>query len=67
MDECWIDVTGSAIMGTGEEIAEEIRQAVKDDAFSEMPCFRSSSTSSNISVDLPQRRIPVTIFTRSLS
>ena len=26
MDECWLDVTGSAVMGTGGEIAEEIRQ-----------------------------------------
>lgn len=26
MDECWIDVTSSSCMGTGEEIAEEIRQ-----------------------------------------
>jgi len=31
MDESWMDVTGSACMGTGEEIAEEIRQAVKEE------------------------------------
>ena len=31
MDECWLDVTGSACMGTGEEIAEEIRQSVKEE------------------------------------
>ncbi len=31
MDECWLDVTGSLCMGTGEEIAEEIRQAVKEE------------------------------------
>ena len=29
MDECWLDVTGSRIMGTGPEIADEIRQTVK--------------------------------------
>ncbi len=29
MDECWLDVTGSRSMGSGEEIAEEIRQAVR--------------------------------------
>ncbi len=29
MDECWLDVTGSSIMGTGFEIAEEIRKTVK--------------------------------------
>jgi DNA polymerase-4 len=29
MDECWLDVTGSGIFGTGNEIAEEIRKAVK--------------------------------------
>ncbi len=30
MDECWLDVTGSTgIFGTGEEIAEEIRQTIK--------------------------------------
>ena len=31
MDECWLDVTGSGIYGSGMEIAEEIRQAVKDE------------------------------------
>ena len=31
MDECWLDVTGSAVMGTCEEIAEEIRQSVKEE------------------------------------
>ena len=31
MDESWLDVSGSACMGTGEEIAEEIRQAVKEE------------------------------------
>ena len=30
MDECWLDVTGSTgIFGTGEEIAESIRQTIK--------------------------------------
>lgn len=29
MDECWLDVTGSRVYGTGEEIAEEIRETVK--------------------------------------
>ena len=29
MDECWLDVTGSRIYGTGEEIAEDIRETVK--------------------------------------
>ena len=31
MDESWVDVSGSAIMGSGEEIAEEIRQSVKEE------------------------------------
>lgn len=31
MDECWLDVTGSNVFGSGMEIAEEIRQAVKDE------------------------------------
>ena len=31
MDECWLDVTQSRTYGTGPEIAEEIRQAVKDE------------------------------------
>jgi len=31
MDECWLDVTHSGIFGTGTEIAEEIRQATKDE------------------------------------
>ncbi len=29
MDECWLDLTGSGLFGTGEEIAEQIRQAIK--------------------------------------
>lgn len=29
MDECWLDVTGSACFGTGYEIAEEIRKTVQ--------------------------------------
>ena len=29
MDECWLDVTGSGCMGTGFEIADEIRRTVK--------------------------------------
>lgn len=29
MDECWLDVSASRIMGTPKEIAEEIRQTVK--------------------------------------
>ena len=31
MDECWLDVTGSSICGTGMEIAEAIRQTTKDE------------------------------------
>ena len=32
MDECWLDVTGSqSLFGTGREIAEEIRQATKEE------------------------------------
>lgn len=32
LDECWLDVTGSqALFGTGREIAEEIRQRIKDE------------------------------------
>lgn len=31
MDECWLDVSGSGIYGTGLEIAEAIRQATKDE------------------------------------
>lgn len=31
MDECWVDVTGSACMGSDEEIAEQIRQTVKEE------------------------------------
>ena len=31
MDECWLDITGSSVMGSPMEIAEEIRQAVKDE------------------------------------
>ncbi|MDO5401340.1 MAG: DNA polymerase IV [Eubacteriales bacterium] len=29
MDECWLDVTGSSMMGTGFEIADEIRRTIK--------------------------------------
>lgn len=29
MDECWLDVTGSGIMGNGEKIANEIRERMK--------------------------------------
>ncbi len=29
MDECWLDITGSKVMGSGEEIAEEIRRTIK--------------------------------------
>ena len=29
MDECWLDVTGSGCIGTGLEIADEIRRTVK--------------------------------------
>lgn len=29
MDECWLDITGSKIFGTPEEIANEIRETVK--------------------------------------
>lgn len=28
MDECWLDVTGSGIFGSGEEIAEELRTTI---------------------------------------
>ena len=31
MDECWLDVSGSGIYGTGIEIAEAIRQTTKDE------------------------------------
>ena len=32
LDECWLDVTGSrALFGTGEQIAEEIRNRIKDE------------------------------------
>ena len=31
MDECWLDVTGSGVCGTGMEIAEAIRQTTKDE------------------------------------
>lgn len=31
MDECWLDVTGSTIYGTPLEIAESIRQTVKEE------------------------------------
>lgn len=29
IDECWLDVTGSSCFGTGEQIANEIREAIK--------------------------------------
>lgn len=31
MDECWLDVTGSRILGSGLEIAEDIRKTVKEE------------------------------------
>ncbi len=31
MDECWLDITGSGIFGTAEEIAEKIRQSIKNE------------------------------------
>ena len=31
IDECWLDVTHSKTFGTGEEIAEKIRRAVKEE------------------------------------
>ena len=31
MDECWLDVTGSSIYGSGMEIAQAIRQTTKDE------------------------------------
>ena len=31
MDECWLDVTGSRIMGSGKQIAEEIRTACREE------------------------------------
>ena len=31
MDECWLDVTGSGIMGSPMEIAEEIRRTVREE------------------------------------
>lgn len=31
MDECWLDVTGSGVCGTGMEIAETIRQTTKEE------------------------------------
>ena len=31
MDECWLDVTGSSVYGTGTEIAEKIRRATKEE------------------------------------
>ena len=31
MDECWLDVTGSGVFGSGMEIAEQIRKAVKEE------------------------------------
>ena len=31
MDECWLDVTGSRICGTGPEIAEKIRKSIHEE------------------------------------
>ncbi|MBR3936302.1 MAG: DNA polymerase IV, partial [Bacteroidaceae bacterium] len=31
MDECWLDVTGSGVYGSGMEIAQAIRQTTKDE------------------------------------
>lgn len=31
MDECWLDVTGSKLYGSGMEIAEQIRQACREE------------------------------------
>lgn len=31
MDECWLEVTGSGVCGTGMEIAEAIRQTTKEE------------------------------------
>lgn len=31
MDECWLDVTGSKLYGSGIEIAEQIRQSCRDE------------------------------------
>ena len=31
MDECWLDVTGSRVMGSPMEIAEEIRKSVREE------------------------------------
>lgn len=31
MDECWLDVTGSSIMGSGKQIAEAIRTACREE------------------------------------
>ncbi len=31
MDECWLDVTGSSVYGSGTEIAEEIRKATREE------------------------------------
>ncbi len=31
MDECWLDVTGSKIFGTGLDIAEEIRKSMREE------------------------------------
>ena len=31
MDECWLDVTGSGIFGTGMEIAEQIRKTIREE------------------------------------
>mgnify|MGYP002551821599 FL=1 len=31
LDEAWLDVTGSGIMGTGEQIANELRKRIKQE------------------------------------
>ena len=31
MDECWLDVTGSGAMGSGREIADEIRRRMREE------------------------------------
>lgn len=31
MDECWLDISGSGVMGSGIEIAEEIRETIKSE------------------------------------
>ena len=31
MDECWLDISGSSIFGTGLEVAEEIRKSMREE------------------------------------